>query len=106
MACGIDHDQRTADAVARVRLERQWLLQLDADLADVVDGELVRVDRLQRVDVEPVLDGADARLHPAVGVAHPVAAADLRRLGVEPGQGGCERAALVPRTRCRDPVAA
>ena len=48
----VDDDQRAADAVRRVGLDRQRLLRLDDDLADLVDGELVRVGRVQRVDVE------------------------------------------------------
>jgi hypothetical protein len=43
----VDDDQRAADAVAGVGLHRQRLLQLDHHVADLVDGQLVRIDRLQ-----------------------------------------------------------
>src|SRR3990167_9106282 len=103
---GVDDDQRAAHAVVGVGLQRQGLLQLDHHLADLVDGQRVGVHGRQAVDVDLVLDGRQARLHPAVAVAHPVLAADGGRLGVQPGQRGGEALHRPQATGAGDPVAA
>ena len=90
MAGRVDDDERATDAVGGVGRQRQRLLQLEHDLADVVDGQRVRLVPRQGVDVQAVADLGQPRLHPAVAVAHPVLAARCGRLGVEPAQRGGE----------------
>ncbi len=56
VAGGVDHDQRAADAVVGIALQRQRLLQFDRHLADLVDRELVRIGGREGVDVQHMLD--------------------------------------------------
>jgi hypothetical protein len=88
----VHHDQRAARAVVGVGGQRQRLLQFEHHFGDLVDGQGVGFGGLQGVDVQPVVDLHQARLHPAVAVAQPVLAARRGGFGVQPGQGGAEAA--------------
>ena len=102
----IDDEQRARDTVVGEARDRQRLLRLDDDLADVVDAE--RIGRVggERRDVETAVDRGDAALQPAVAVAQPVLAADDGRLVVEPGQRRAKAGARRDASRRGEPVAA
>ena len=82
LAGGVHHDQRAAHAVDGVGLHRQRLLQLDAHhAADLVDAQLLVRGLGRRVWMSRRCSMArDARLHPAVAVAHPSTCGRIARV--------------------------
>ena len=87
---GVDNDQGTAHAVASKSLQGQGLLKLKANEPNFIDAERHGGGGCQRVDVQAMVDGCYAPLHPAVAMAQQVFAANRGGLGVQPSQRGAE----------------
>ncbi|EFK97596.1 hypothetical protein LDC_0360, partial [sediment metagenome] len=90
VAGAVDKDEATQVAVHGIRLERHGAVEQQRAQRDVVERQCARGQRRQRVDVEPVLDLADAGVHGARAQRHQVAAARQQCVFVHPHHVGLE----------------
>ena len=81
----VDHDKCTGRAVIGVTVTDQRLIQTNADLRDIVHGERLRaLARLERIDVDRVVDALNLRFYGARRMLDQIRAAPVERARMQP----------------------
>ena len=86
----VDDDEGAGGPVVFVGVDEEWLGEFEADLGDVVHGQLFGRDAFQGVHVQAVVDGGELGLRIARRVADQVGAGAVERGFRQPADGGVD----------------